>query len=556
MIYVILGVVVVIIMIFSTIYFRIQNRKKMRNRIRSQFGAIPNREFDKEDVKRLMDSEKTTYDIDDITWNDLDMDKVYARINNCNSFVGEQILYRRLHSVKYDSQEVEDRENLIKEFVANEKLREDVQVTLGSLGKRENSYYLPLFMKEIDIFQITNIWFYRVMSFLLAVTLILGVILNQYFLYAAGVVFLINLVVYTFGRLRLELQFGMMGTIGNVVMVANKIIDKYKINDGKLAGESIKSIRKMGKEINQIALIQKKLDQSASSDMFALIFDYLIGSTLWDFHVFYKIVKMLIANQDEFMKIYTYVGEADVTISIASFRKSVPQYCLPCFQNDDTINFAGMYHPLISNPVCNDVKMDSNYIVTGSNASGKSTYIKAVAINMIIAQSINTVLAESATIPHANVLTSMAVRDDVTSGESYYIREINYLKRIIEYLTEDKLTLCIVDEILRGTNTEERIAASVAILDYLNDKNCLAIVASHDVKISEMLAGKFENCHFSEVLEEEDILFDYKVKNGVSKSKNAIKLLKHVGFPEEIVNGAERLVSQMDSIEGGEVFKV
>ena len=128
------------------------------------------------------------------------------------------------------------------------------------------------------------------------------------------------------------------------------------------------------------------------------------------------------------------------------------------------------------------------------------------------------------------------------SGESYYIREINYLKRIIDYLKEDKLTLCIVDEILRGTNTEERIAASVAILDYLYDKNCLAIVASHDVRISEMLRGKFENCHFSEILEEDDILFDYKVKSGVSKSKNAIKLLKHIGFPEKIVRDAENLV--------------
>ena len=164
---------------------------------------------------------------------------------------------------------------------------------------------------------------------------------------------------------------------------------------------------------------------------------------------------------------------------------------------------------------------------------------------MILAQSINMALAKSASIPYANILTSMAVRDDIISGESYYIKEINYLKRIVTQLNEDKLTVCIVDEILRGTNTEERIAASVAILNYLNNRNCLAIVASHDIKISELLDGKFKNCYFSEVWEKEDILFDYKVKMGVSKSKNAIKLLGYIGFPEEIVKYAEELVLKL-----------
>lgn len=282
-----------------------------------------------------------------------------------------------------------------------------------------------------------------------------------------------------------------------------------------------------------------------SGDMGALIFDYLIGCTLWDFHVFHRIVEMLTINKNEFLKLYTYIGEIDAAISIASFRESIPHYCQASFHEGHSINLTEMYHPLISNPVCNDVKMESNYIITGSNASGKSTYIKAVAINMILAQSINMVLAKSASIPYANIMTSMAVRDDVTSGESYYMREINYLKRIVTQLKKDKLTLCIVDEILRGTNTQERIAASVAILNYMNNRNCLTIVASHDIKISEMLAGKFKNCHFSEVLEKEDILFDYKVKPGVSKSKNAIKLLKHIGFPKEIVEHAGELVLQL-----------
>lgn len=543
--YLILGVIVVIVIIFAMKYSKVQNTKRMLNRIRTQFGTVPDRKFVRENLRYLMDSEGIEYDIDEITWDDLDMDKVYSRINNCNSFIGEQVLYRRLHSINHDSKEFENKERMIQGFLADTERREGVQVLLESLGKWKYNYYLPQFINDIDMFKITNIWFYRVMSCLLIGALTLGIFINHYFIYAFFMIFLINLVLYTIERQRFELHLGMLGSVVGVVVTANTLIQKYKFTDGELAQESIDSLKRMSKTVNRIAIIQRKMETAMTGDLGALIFNYLIGSTLWDFHVFDRIVKMISVNKDEFMKLYFYIGEIDAAISIASFRESIPHYCHASFHEDNTISFSEMYHPLISNPVCNDVNMELNHIITGSNASGKSTYIKAVAINMILAQSINMVLAKSANIPYANILTSMAVRDDITSGESYYMREINYLKRIVNQLNEDKLTLCIVDEILRGTNTQERIAASVAILNYMNNRNCLVIVASHDIEISKMLDGKFKNCHFSEELERDDVLFDYKVKMGVSKSKNAIKLLEHIGFPKEIVKYAEELVVQL-----------
>ena len=406
-----LGIMAIIVIIYVLISSYIQNKKRTMNRIRSQFGSIPYLDLEKERIKRLLDSEKYIYDIDDITWNDLDMDKIFARINNCNSFVGEQVLYKRLHVIEHDKEEVENREKLIREFTTDEKRREEVQVLLDRIGKRENSYNLPHFVAEAAMFQITDIWIYRVMSSLLAGTLLIG-IFNQYFLIAAGGIFLINLLLYAFKRMHIEVQLELMGTVSHVITIANTFINKYKINNGKLAQENIESIKKLSKLVKRIAFIQRKMELSRSGEIRALITDYLLGATLFDFHIFHKIVKMLITNKDEFMKIYMYVGGVDETISIASFRKSLTQYYLPDFQEKNTIHMGEMYHPLIDDPVCNDVKMDSNYIVTGSNASGKSTYIKAIAVNMILAQSINTVMAKSAEIPYANVLTSMAVRDD------------------------------------------------------------------------------------------------------------------------------------------------
>ncbi|MFP3154670.1 hypothetical protein LQZ18_09640 [Lachnospiraceae bacterium ZAX-1] len=545
MIYAMIGAVLIVIALIVVKYTKAKEVEKMANRIRKEFGAEPNRDFIRKNVQYLMAYEEKKYDIDEITWNDLDMDTVYTRINNCNSFIGEQVLYRQLHAMERTKEEVENREKMIQDFVSNTKRREDVQVLLESIGRQKASYFLPMFIKEVALFEIGNIWIYRLLSVLLAVTLILGIAIDPFFFYGAGLVFLINLVIYTLGKNRFEMHLGMLGSVLNIVASANILIQKHELIDGELARESIEGVERMKKMASRITTIQRKIETGIAGDMGALLFDYLIGSTLWDFHVFHKAVQMLAANKEEFMKIYTYIGEIDATISIASYRESVSHYCQPKFQKENVINFVEMYHPLLSEPVCNDVKMDSNFIVTGSNASGKSTYIKGIAINMILAQSINMALAKSANIPYANILTSMAVRDDVILGESYYMKEIKHLKRIVIQLKKEKLAVCIVDEILRGTNTEERIAASVAILDYLNNQNCLAIVASHDIKISELLEGKFRNCHFNEVIDKKDICFDYKVKMGVSKTKNAIKLLRYVGFPEEIVKNAEDLAHNL-----------
>ena len=101
------------------------------------------------------------------------------------------------------------------------------------------------------------------------------------------------------------------------------------------------------------------------------------------------------------------------------------------------------------------------------------------------------------------------------------------------------MTLCAIDEILRGTNTGERIRASRAILGYLEDKNCIAMVATHDRELTELLGDRYENYHFSEEIGEHDIAFSYQLEEGPASSQNAVKLLEFAGFPEEIIRASE-----------------
>jgi DNA mismatch repair ATPase MutS len=205
----------------------------------------------------------------------------------------------------------------------------------------------------------------------------------------------------------------------------------------------------------------------------------------------------------------------------------------------------GIYHPLIEKPVENSFVMTRGCLISGSNASGKSTFIKAVAVSAILAQTVNTCLAHRFVMRPALVMTSMAVRDDVTAGESYFVTEIKSLGRILDKLSE-VFCICFIDEILKGTNTAERIAASAATLKYLHGRDCLCAAATHDVELTRMLADKYDNYHFAETVTDEGIVFNYRIRNGPTRTRNAIRLLEFMGFDERIITDAQQMAENFD----------
>jgi len=177
-------------------------------------------------------------------------------------------------------------------------------------------------------------------------------------------------------------------------------------------------------------------------------------------------------------------------------------------------------------------------VITGSNASGKSTFIKTLAINAILSQTIYTSLSRKYSASFFQIASSMALQDNIFSNESYYIVEIKSLKRILDRLDKDIPTLCFVDEVLRGTNTLERIAASSQILYNFSKINALCFAATHDIELTYILEKHFSNYHFQEEVVDNQVLFDYKLYEGRAESRNAIKLLGMMGYPEGVIEDA------------------
>ena len=235
------------------------------------------------------------------------------------------------------------------------------------------------------------------------------------------------------------------------------------------------------------------------------------------------------------------LGYLETAVSVCLFRVSMEEsICTPEFDDiQNGLKIKKGYHPMITNPVKNSIDTSRCVLITGTNASGKSTFLKMVALNVLLAQTIYTVCAEDYRAPLYRLYTSMSLRDNLESGESYYIVEIRAIQRIIEQAKKKRQrVICFVDEVLRGTNTIERIAASSQILKNFSRKDVLCFAATHDLELTTLLKEDYENYHFEEEVADNDILFNYQLRPGKAASRNAIRLLQLMGYDEAIIASA------------------
>jgi DNA mismatch repair ATPase MutS len=281
----------------------------------------------------------------------------------------------------------------------------------------------------------------------------------------------------------------------------------------------------------------------------------------------FELMKNLLGKHHaDIFHIHEQLGQLDCAIAIASYRKSLDNYAIPeisfkVTSQDEALTSANsnsdlpiasaigskvhitgkaLVHPLVENAVPNDFDITSSALLTGSNASGKSTFLFFVVLNTIFAQSICTVLGESFTASAFRIYSSMAITDNILAGESYFISEIKSLKRIVEADSSKQPLLCVIDEVLRGTNTVERIAASSELLRVLSEKNSICLAATHDIELTSLLEFNYKMMHFEEtVTDDGEVLFDYLLKGGPATTRNAIKLLAGMGFDRELVKRAD-----------------
>ena len=476
--------------------------------------------------------------VDQLTWDDLAMEEVFKRINYTQSSVGAEYLFNQLRDIDPALEGIQGQEELYTLLTKDQALREKVLLVLLSLGKK-NYTNSSSFFYEINENKNKSTSIYVLLALLPIASIILMFFSLKYGVASLFIAFLINVIVYYRNKRALDND---LFSITYVAAIVNAGKQFASIQDSSFTMHA-NVFKKNIKPLKKISFFGKIVSFGGNGGEFDVLFEYFRILFLLDLIAYNQIIKTIAKHQAEYREVWRQIGKLDAAIAVAFYRKSLAVYSTPTFIKEEEITFENLAHPLIDNPVTNTSTLGKSTLLTGSNASGKSTYIKAIAINAILAQTIHTVLAENWTMKPSYIVTSMAIQDSVLDGDSYFIAEIKSLKRILELSEAGKPVISFVDEILKGTNTIERIAASAAMMEWFAVNKGMNIIASHDIELTKMARHTYANYHFRESIENDKVLFDYKVHPGPSKTRNAIKLLEILHYPENITQQANGLAT-------------
>ena len=524
---------IILITLVNVIISVLERRKQIAkintlwdNKLKLESFIRPNSRFDAQ-YRTYRDHYNKQSFIDDKTWSDLNMDTLFHKINFNFTAIGEMRLYATLRGMFKVNQT-----SLINMFKDNKVFRLNVSYILSKIGK--NVY--PLFPDQmLPTKRNILLMFCPLLPFI-----------------GFAFIFLIPskgiLICLTFMILNAILSFKLKKSydqdLKSIFYTANVIKQSQALS--KI--ESTPAISVDFTHFKASRRFSGLLARVESQDMASSIIMFIKLVFMIDYVLFHLIQRSYFKYQEEVMACYDYISILDNHYSIAMYQHTLTHYCYPKINNNiNGLQMKSIIHPLLDeeNAIANTIDISNHILLTGSNASGKSTFMKAVALNLILAQSIQTATAHSFIYQPGYVMTSMANADDVLSGDSYFMSELKSIRRLFNTHQCNKI-YCFIDEIFKGTNTTERIAASESVLSYLdNQKAYHVIAATHDVELSILLENTYNNYHFNESIQENSIFFDYKIKPGKANTRNAIELLRITQFPIDIYQRAQQNIRNL-----------
>jgi hypothetical protein len=513
-------------------------KEKVLNLIRELWNAPEEKNRDIERIAnyhKLKTDENNPDSVDADTWDNLNMNNLFEKMDYNISCFGQQYLYHNLRTYKNDFSTLERYSEKYDIFIKNSQLREKLQAALINL-RNLNSYNLANLLFAPLPEKPKYYFVFYLLSFLSFASLI-AISIKPVFLFAFILLGLINIAVNWLYSSRMFSHFseltGLNALLGAAIKLAKCKSDGVNIEQLDVLQKELKTAWQIKKSIGWLIIDKSHLDSIA----LALV-EYLNQFLLFELITFLRSLNKLKKYRKELVNIFEAVASLDAEIAAAAYLNNCGHFCRPVFNNQNSFDFTSVYHPLLEDAVSNDFKInDKSVLITGSNMAGKTTFIKTIGVNLILAKTAGFVLAKAASIPDMKVFASIKRSDDIINGKSYYFAEVEEILKFINKSADGSNYLFLIDEIFKGTNTAERISASKAVLNYLSG-NSIALVTTHDIELEDLLKENFEMYNFSEQIKDSQVYFDYKIKQGKCTGRNAIKLLELSGYPKEIINEA------------------
>lgn len=478
---------------------------------------------------------------------DLDLfgkNSIFQWINVANTSLGRIKLKNLLVSPIKNKKSIKLRQEAIKELANKLEFRQAFQAA-GSKEKdnMNNSERLIDWSMTSNNLYCQN-WLSLIVFVLpfVTITCIIGCVVKIVPLYIVVLLLIMHIVM-------LGLRFRDMNSI--LVMV-----DKYR-KDIKCYEEMVELIEKNTFESKYLNIIIQRMQRDKHNTVKTQIkkLDKILDNISWRHSQLYIIMNILILwdyhcvialeSWKKDFGIYVSmwidaIGEFEALSSLSNIAYDNPDWAMPDLVDNKRICAHKLGHPLLSGDkrVCNNVDFGKNNVllITGSNMSGKSTFLRTVGINLVLAYAGAPVCAEWFTCPILQIYTSMRTKDDLEKNVSSFYAELIRIKMIIDAAKRDENIFFLLDEIFKGTNSRDRHTGAKTLIKKLSKENAIGLVSTHDLELSELAKennSKIVNYHFQEYYQEGKIFFDYKLYRGVSMTLNAVYLMKQIGIEIE-----------------------
>lgn len=473
---------------------------------------------------------------------------LFQYINTASTYLGREKVKYMLIAPHYTAEEVYDRQNAVKEladnigwihrFMAEGKIAAEKKKNPESLfkwGKEKNNLFCSVS--------------FVIMTWILP-TITVGVILSYSLLEEISYFFPlicigVQILILRFNSKKSNETLNVVYKYKNDIEVYSRMLNL--IEKKKFRSSYLKKLKEnliyenettATEQINKLCKVVNLISDRAN------FFYHLINIvTLWEYHCLIRLERWKKESGESIEKWLNAIAEIEAISSLAVIKHDYSEWVMPEIRNSSLILEAkSIGHPLITkNRVCNDLKLDENQsilLITGSNMSGKSTLLRTAGINLVLAYAGGPVCADYFCCSIMNIYTCMRISDNLEENVSSFYAELLRIRKLIDATKEKEPVFFLLDEIFRGTNSKDRHTGARVLVEKLSNENALGMVSTHDLELADIEEKnkKIKNYHFREYYKNNEIYFDYKLRSGVSTTRNAIYLMRMAGINVEIGN--------------------
>lgn len=545
---IIIAISVVALLVALTYMDNMRKRNKQLANIRQKWGKPAETPPNFKHVALYSNAVANQNSLSKVTITDLDLEKVFTFIDRTQSKPGQQYLYSRLIDRAATPASIQNIGKQLDALPADGADLESYQLQLAGLSA-PNAYYLPeLFKEQEPLFSPLVTFYIRVSGItIIALFVLMLATHNQLYFFALMLMVMANFVIHYANKKKVA-QY--THSLPQLVKLINTAQWFRKQSGTPVNQQVIDTLGYMGFLKRSLGFVSINSALRDPTDIMYALFELIKTLLLLEPLMFISSINLVNKYRAGIRLIFDYVAHIDFLISIRSVRHGLPYYSQPVFNNDSDLDIHELYHPLVTDCVPNSITTSANrgVLVTGSNMSGKTTFIRSIAVNTLLAQTIFTSCSKSYIAPWLNVYTSIRVSDDMEAHKSYFQAEASSVLDIMQQCDAGKPTksLVLIDEIFRGTNTIERIAAAKAVLAWLTANGNFVFVSTHDLELAELLGSGYATYSFEElVTADARLVFDYRMKPGLLKNKNGIAILQAMGYPQSVVDDAGAVSEQL-----------